>query len=89
MYIILPFLRSFSTAERNSEVQTRAASCTQTRTAWLQRVAGDDRIGTELHVPATTTCHPDQANLQAALLFERQSTTHRKMVQGQGGIVQI
>lgn len=80
---------SFSTAERDSEVQARAATGAQTRAAWLQRVAGDDRVGAEFHLPTTTARHPNQTDLQAALLPERQSTAHCEMVQGQGGIVQV
>lgn len=66
-----PFLRPFSIAERNSKVQARAASGTQTRTSRLQCVAGDDRVGAELHLPAATTCHADQTDMQATLLSER------------------
>lgn len=65
------FFHPFSTAERNSKIQARVASGTQTRTARLQCMAGDDRVGAELYLPATTTCHPDQADMQAALLPER------------------
>jgi len=52
-------------------------------------VVGDDRVGAELHVPVATTCHTDQADLQTALLSERQSTAHREMVQGQRRIIQV
>jgi len=43
-------------------------------------MVGDDRVGTKLHLLATTTRYPNPTDMQVALLLEWQSTANREMV---------